>query len=62
VLPPVTLSPVTRGDEALLPVKWSDEDTAEVPVGLLTTTSTLPAARDGDPRATARRGPRPGCG
>ena len=48
VLPLVGLTLVTAGAAAAVYVKWSEAETADVPVGLLTTTSTVPAASAGE--------------
>jgi hypothetical protein len=48
VLPLLRLNAVTLGAVPAEYVKWSLDDTADVPVGVVTTTSTVPAAIGGD--------------
>jgi hypothetical protein len=48
VVPLFKLSADTVGAVPVVYVNWSEDETAEVPVGVVTTTSTVPAAKGGD--------------
>jgi hypothetical protein len=48
VLPDDGLIPVTAGRDAATKVNWSADEVVEVPLGVVTVMSTVPAARAGD--------------
>jgi hypothetical protein len=48
VLPLVGVTLVTEGADAVVKVKWSEAETAELPLGVCTVTSTVPVASGGD--------------
>jgi hypothetical protein len=48
VLPPVGLIDVTVGTDGAVYVKWSEDPVDEVPLGVVTVTSTVPAVPAGE--------------